>query len=141
MSLPGCRACGRHRCAAGKIFLLRPPRQSLGRRSELIGDAAAGDPLVAVARDRDDRRTGESTGHAAVLDAADQRAALTQVARQRTGPREAEPIFAGGRLAPGGRRDRQAARGAARGGAPVIIAPPPRSAETREREEWGPNRK
>src|SRR3546814_18404037 len=113
MSLPGCRACGRHRCAAGKIFLLRPPRQSLGRRSELIGDAAAGDPLVAVAGDRDDRRTGESTGHAAVLAAADEREALTQVARQRIGAGEADLIFAGGRLAPGVRIDGPAACGGA----------------------------
>src|SRR3546814_4267300 len=88
------------------------------RISDWSSDVCSSDP-------RDDRRTGESTGHAAVLDAADEREALTQVARQRIGAGEADLIFAGGRLAPGVRIDGQAARGAARGVDVVIIVAEP----------------
>src|SRR3546814_17798130 len=83
------------------------------RISDWSSDVCSSDP-------RDDRRTGESTGHAAVLDAADEREALPQVARQHIGAAEADLIFAGGRLAPGVRIDGQAARGAARGAEVVI---------------------
>src|SRR3546814_16298939 len=88
------------------------------RISDWSSDVCSSDP-------RDDRRTGESTGHAAVLDAADEREALTQVARQRIGAGEADLIFAGGRLAPGVRIDGQAARGPARGVDVVLIVAEP----------------
>src|SRR3546814_5813252 len=88
------------------------------RISDWSSDVCSSDP-------RDDRRTGESTGQAAVLDPADEREALTQAARQRRGAGEADLIFAGGRLAPGVRIDGQAARGVARGVDVVIIVAEP----------------